>query len=143
MFSEEEEKKSTKNLVDAVRVNNKRIAEVVVNKNTNTNKINDNMMIAVNGYKAAAYVDMTSKQDSSTVLGTHGLRNKVLTSSSISSSDGGIWTLKAELSKLQRRRNELLNEINNNNNNTTSNNKNNTSNNNSNTTSISTNNDTN
>ena len=128
MFSDLEERKSTKNLVDAVRVSNRRIAEVVVNKNTSTNKINDNMMIAVNGYKAAAYVDMTSKQDSSTVLGTHGLRNKVLTSSSISSSDGGIWALKAELSKLQRRRNELLNEINNNNNSTTSNNKSNTSN---------------
>jgi hypothetical protein len=128
MFSEDEERKSTKDLVDAVRVSNRRIAEVVVNKNTSTNKINDNMMIAVNGYKAAAYVDMTSKQDSSTVLGTHGLRNKVLTSSSISSPDGGIWTLKAELSKLQRRRNELLNEINNNNNNTTSNNNNNISN---------------
>lgn len=127
MFSEQEEKKSTKKLVDAVRVINRRIAEVVVNKNTNTNKINDNMMIAVNGYKAAAYVDMTSKQDSSTVLGTHGLRNKVLTSSSISSPDGGIWTLKAELSKLQRRRNELFNEINNNNN-TASNNNSNTSN---------------
>ena len=73
-------------------------------------------MIAKNGYKAAAYVDMNSKQDASTVLGTHGLRSKAIsltsTSSNGSSSGGGVWALKAELSRLQKQRNELLNATN-------------------------------
>jgi len=119
MFSTEEEQKGTRLLVENVKQSRNKIGEVQINNTNNintkyNNTNNKNTMIALHGYKAAAYVDMNTKQDSSTILGTHGLGNKGL---SQSDRGEGIWTLKAELSKLEKRRNELQNEINNNTNN--------------------------
>jgi len=120
MFSIEEEQKGTRLLVENVKQSRNKIGEVQINNTSNINTKYNNTnnknktMIALHGYKAAAYVDMNTKQDSSTILGTHGLGNKGL---SQSDRGEGIWTLKAELSKLEKRRNELQNEINNNTNN--------------------------
>ena len=122
MFTAEEEKNGTKRLVENVRnKSTSLIGEVVVNKNIINNIKNNNYnnkMIALNGYKAAAYVDMNTKQDSSIILGTHGLGNKGL---SQSDRGEGIWSLKAELSRLEKRKNELTIEINNSNNNNNNN----------------------